>query len=90
MRMSNSDLIGLAVETKSGDHLGKVADFEVNTDTGKIENIHVKTGLIQGLWHEQLVIAHNQIIEITKEKVIVEDMVSKEKAAGLNLAPVVK
>lgn len=84
MKIQNNDLINLPVYTKGGKHLGKVASFEIDVDTGKIENFHVKTGLIEGLWHEQLIIHHSQVVEITSEKMIVEDLELKEKVPSLN------
>lgn len=86
MKISSNDLINLPVYTQGGKHLGKVASFKVDTDTGKLENFYVKTGLIEGLWHEQLIINISQVIEITAEKMIVEDSVNKQKVADLNLA----
>lgn len=90
MKIPSNDLINLPVYTQSGKHLGKVASFEIDTDIGKIINFHVKTGLIEGLWHEQLVINASQVIEITEAKMIVEDGVNKKKVTDLNLAPATK
>ena len=87
MKISNDHLVNLPVYTKSGEHLGKVASFELDLDTGKIENFYVKTGLIEGLWHEQLLIHCSQVIEITEEKMIVEDTVTKVRASNLNFIP---
>ena len=87
MKISSSDLINLPVYTQSERHLGKVASFEINADNGKIESFHVKTGLIEGLWHEQLIIHHSQVVEILTAKVIVKDSVKEEKVKDLNLAP---
>lgn len=90
MKLSNSDLINLPVYTKSDTHLGKISSFEINTDNGKIESFHVKTGLIEGLWHEQLVIHHSQVIEILADKMIVEDTAQEDKVADLKLASATK
>ena len=87
MKLANSDLVNLPVYTQSGTHLGHIASFELDLETGKIENFNVKTGLIQGLWHEQLVINQSQVIEITEKKMVVEDNVSKQRVPGLKLAP---
>lgn len=89
MRIANNDLINLPVYSRSGEHLGKIASFELDLDTGKIENFHVKTGLIEGLWHEQLVVHHSQVVEITEEKMIVEDTATKARATNFNFAPAI-
>lgn len=88
MKMQNSDLINLPVYTQSGEHLGKVFSFEVDVDTGKIDNFHVKTGLIEGLWHQQLIVRYTQVIEITTEKMIVEDLDLKKEVPNFNPLPV--
>ncbi|OGY44534.1 MAG: hypothetical protein A2729_01750 [Candidatus Buchananbacteria bacterium RIFCSPHIGHO2_01_FULL_39_14] len=81
MLISSSDLINLPVYTSNGRHLGRIASFDLNIDGQTIENYYVKTGLIKGLWHEQLMINHRQVISISKEKMVVEDMVLKESEA---------
>lgn len=83
MKTLSSDLINLPVYTQSGHHLGRIDSFEVDIDNHTITNYHVKTGLIKGIWHQQLVIAQSQVISISKEKMVVEDNVKKEKATDL-------
>ena len=90
MKILSSDLIGLPVYTQSGQHLGQVDSFEIDIDTNTIINYHVSTGLIKGLWHQKLVISHNQVISISKEKIIVDDSTSKEPEVGLVASPAVK
>ena len=92
MKILSSSLINLPVQTKGGTDLGKVSDFEINIDSGALESLYVKTGLIKGLWHEQLVIGKDQIISITAKKVVVSDLAIKEKkrVPRLNLSPAVE
>jgi len=79
MKILSSDLINLPVFTQSGQHLGRVDSFEVDIDSQAITKYHVKTGLIKGLWHQQLLIDPSQVISISKEKMIIEDNAVKEK-----------
>ena len=88
MKISSNNLINLPVYTQAGDHLGQVDSFEINIDTRQIENYHVKTGSIKGLWHEQLVINHSQVVSISDEKMVVEDSTKKQPAAGSGLGGV--
>lgn len=60
--------------TQSGDHLGKVADFEIDPTTHSIIRYHVKGGdIIRGILQRELIISSTQVISITEEKMIVED-----------------
>lgn len=90
MKIQSSDLINLPVYTQSGQHLGRVDSFEVDIDTHAITHYYVRTGLIKGLWHEQLIIDQSQVISISKEKMVVEDNVSKEPAVDLVTSPAIK
>ena len=86
MKIQSSDLINLPVYTQSGQHLGRVDSFEVDIDNHTITHYHIKTGLIKGLWHQQLVIVSSQVISISKEKMIVEDNVKKEPISEMEKA----
>ncbi len=87
MQISSSDLLNLPVYTQSNTYLGRLASFDVDIDSHAITSYHVKTGLIRGLWHEQLTIALSQVISISLEKMIVEDNVAKEaELEKVNLA----
>ena len=85
MQISSSDLINLPVYTQGGRHLGRVAAFDIDIDTNGITAYYVKTGLIKGLWYQQLVIHPKQIISISKEKMVVEDNVSKVQAKAFEM-----
>jgi len=84
MLISSSDLINLPVYTKSGRHLGRVASFDINIDTNLVAAYYVKTGLMKGLWLQQLCVSPKQVVSITKDKMIVEDNVAKEKVPGFS------
>ena len=77
--------MNLPVFTASGRHLGRVSSFDLELEAGAIMITHfyVRTGLIKGLWHEQLVIHKNQVVSIDREKMIVEDAATKETVADL-------
>ncbi|MFA6410286.1 MAG: PRC-barrel domain-containing protein [Candidatus Buchananbacteria bacterium] len=73
MLISSVDLINLPVFSQSGKHLGKIISFDVDIDLKLIKQFYVKTGLIKGLWHQQLLISPSQVISISKEKMVVDD-----------------
>ncbi|NCN07806.1 PRC-barrel domain containing protein [Candidatus Falkowbacteria bacterium] len=76
MILTSDQLIGLKVVTKSGQILGKIKDFEFNTENSKITKyIVVSNDLVKKITAKNLVISINQIIEITIKKMIVDDNV---------------
>lgn len=81
MILKKQEIINLPVYTQSDDHLGKVVDFELSTDSHSIQKYIIKSGLIVGgiLQHEML-ISPDQVISITSEKMIVEDALINQEA----------
>ncbi len=91
MIILSSDLTNLPVYTQGGQYLGRIDSFEVDIDTNTITCYHVRTGLIRGLWHQQLIIHQSQVISISKEKMVVEDNVSRQPIGEVELiAPMAK
>lgn len=77
MLISFSDLKSLPVETKSGTYLGKVCDLVLEAQSGRVLQYEVKNGRLRA---SRLLIAHEQVLEITKTKVVVQDAVVTELA----------
>jgi len=88
MTLENQDLINLPVYTKSGQNLGRVDHFEIDQSSHTILRYYIKSGLLKGLWQEQLIVHRSQVISINKEKMIVEDNVKAvlEQAKAVKLA----
>lgn len=79
MNLKKNELINLPVLTKSGQALGRVSDFEIDPLSQKILKYYVKSNnLIKELLVQELVVAAEQVISITKEKMVVEDNLVKE------------
>ena len=73
-----SRLIGFAVETKSGQRLGTLADFEIDTGTFQVSSLIVKpAGIVRRMVEAPLVIAMSAVIDVTQRAIIVEDMAVK-------------
>lgn len=80
MRLRDKNIIHLPVFTKSGEELGKTCGFEVDVDTHVVTQYYVKSHhLIAELFAKELIVAASQVISITNEKMIVEDLDLKEK-----------
>ena len=81
MLISKKQLKKVVVQTQSGQFLGYVTDFELETDTGVIEKYFVKgKNPISGFFESGLLINKSQIINFNEEKMIVEDAVIKAKS----------
>lgn len=74
MLISRKALEKLDVITQSGDVLGHVVDFEIDTDTGTIMRYHVKTSQpIIGLFEGALIIHRDAVLAITDTAIVVHD-----------------
>lgn len=77
-----SPILGKKVETKSGDFLGKVFDYGIDTVNLELNSLFIAK---RWLWfkYAPVEVARKNIIEITPEKIVVKDMgvkVTKEES----------
>ncbi|MCX6745250.1 MAG: hypothetical protein NTX82_07055 [Candidatus Parcubacteria bacterium] len=78
MLINQKQLKKVRVETQSGQFLGYVSDFGLETDTGVIEKYYVRAkNLIPGLFEDSLIISKSQIINFDEDKMVVEDAAVK-------------
>ncbi|MFH1207687.1 MAG: PRC-barrel domain-containing protein [Patescibacteria group bacterium] len=79
MSLTAKQLIGLPVYTQSGEHLGKVSDFVVDQESQSIRQYSVRSrDLIGELLQRDLLISRDQVLQVTEEKMTVEDSVLAE------------
>ncbi len=71
-------IIGSKVVTQSGQLLGRVVNFEIDTSNQSIAKYYTQGDLFSFL-KEPLVISANQVVKVKKDKIIVEDLVVSEK-----------
>jgi sporulation protein YlmC with PRC-barrel domain len=84
MQTSQRRLLGLPVSTRSGYRLGKLTDFIIDSDSGRISFILVRTrGLIPGLMDNELRIAWQQVISFGEKEIIVTDGSAESRATRL-------
>ena len=67
------DILDLPVETQKGIQLGKVDGAIIDIDSQSIYQYSVKPSGITNIFEKELLIHRDQVINITKEKMIVED-----------------
>jgi len=81
MVIDNKKLINLKVETESGQEIGKVSNFEIDTGSQSVLNYKISpTNLLKEfiIGSNDLVVNRGQVIDITKDKMIVEDNIVKD------------
>lgn len=74
----NFKLEGMKVIDESGQKLGKVVNFSVETNTFFIIKIHVQPGLLQALHTIEHIIDRSQIVEINDKTIVVKSADVKE------------
>jgi sporulation protein YlmC with PRC-barrel domain len=79
MFIKAKEVIGNKVVTQSGQLLGKVVDFEIDTTSQNIIRYYTQGDLF-GFLKEPLMINADQVIEIKKKQIIVEDAIITRKA----------
>jgi uncharacterized protein YrrD len=81
-------IIANKVETESGQYLGRVFDYTIDFNLYSISRLYVSNKFF-GFSANQHIIANNQIIEITKEKIIVSDATIKISSTKVAAKPVI-
>lgn len=81
MIMAGEKLRNLPVETESGARLGRVVDFEFDTDEHLIATFIVRPSMLtRPIMRAELRIHRSQVISVTPKLMVVEDNVQKLKA----------
>jgi len=85
MFIPSKKLIGLRVETVSGDFLGHIKEFEVDSENNIAVNFYIRpSGIVKGLVSQELKITKTQIVSLDNIKMVVDDLSkeNKEKNEG--------
>ena len=86
MLIKAKKIIGSKVVSKSGCYLGKVTDFEIDASGQNIVKYYTTGGFFD-LLKGRLIINASQVIEIKKDKIIVEDAAIPEKITKKKTSP---
>lgn len=76
MNITAKNILGLRVETKNGNNLGKITNFELDTESHDVRSYSVESGFLE---KKKLLVSRNQVVSINNKKMIVEDSVVKEE-----------
>ncbi|MDD4996079.1 MAG: PRC-barrel domain-containing protein [Patescibacteria group bacterium] len=78
--MESVQIINLPVYTQSGHCLGRVVDLEINNESYQIQKILVKSSNpFKNLFQGCLIIDVNQIIFVSRKKILVKDILKEIK-----------
>ncbi len=71
----------LPVYTAAGRHLGRVVDVDIDPLTQMVENYHVApVSPLPALWRGRLIIGRGQVVEVSKDRLVVRDTVNPIEA----------
>ena len=82
----NFVLIGKNVETASGSKIGKVVDYAFDEGNFMIIKLFVTKPIYKSLNGGSLIVLRDQIINVTPNNIIIEDLLKKVPAAAANIA----
>lgn len=79
--------LNLPVYTVSGRYLGRVVEVEVDS-AGLVLLYHVAPPFgLRNLWRKRLLITPAQVVQITVERMVVEDAIVREPVAAPSIVP---
>jgi|ETN02SMinimDraft_2_1059926.scaffolds.fasta_scaffold120752_2 sporulation protein YlmC with PRC-barrel domain len=91
MLINHAQLIGLPVVTQAGQALGKVDGFVLEINSHTIHQYEVKPSGIANVFSKDLLVSHEQVIDITKDKMIVDNStiqgLGEQKSAETKSSP---
>lgn len=78
----NFVLIGKPVQTVSKTKVGKVRDFAIDSESFFVQKLYVGQSIIKSLSAGQLSVDRSQIIEVTDDKIIIQEILKPTKATS--------
>ncbi|OGY91081.1 MAG: hypothetical protein A3H70_04280 [Candidatus Komeilibacteria bacterium RIFCSPLOWO2_02_FULL_48_11] len=75
MLLEHKQIIGLPVATKSGERLGKVASFNLESGSQTVHQYQVGSLGLGKLFAKDLIIHRDQVVSIDDKKMLVDDLV---------------
>jgi len=85
--LQDKEIKNLPVYGKSGSKIGRVVGFDIEVESQDIIKYHVKPQqVIKGIFEGNLMVSREQVIEINKEKMVVDDSVEKTSGKKVEIA----
>lgn len=85
MRLRDDDLIGLRVETTTGEHIGRIIGFVLDTQGGVVVQYRVRPpGFLATLFPtaRELLVHQAQVVSIDANRMVVESGHTLERSGG--------
>jgi sporulation protein YlmC with PRC-barrel domain len=67
------DPIGKKMVTESGKRLGKIDNYTVNLDSGRVQKLYAQPILLQSWFGSSVIVDRNQIVDLSDTAVVVKD-----------------
>jgi sporulation protein YlmC with PRC-barrel domain len=80
------DLIGKHVVTAGREKVGKVSDYATETQTMFVQKLYVSQSLFKSFASGNLGVDRSQIVEITNDKIVIQDLEEKVPATAKAVA----
>jgi len=85
--LQDKEIKNLPVYGKSGSKIGRVVGFDLDPESQAIVSYYVKPQqVIKGIFEGKLIVSREQVIEINKEKMIVDDSVVQSNEKKVKIA----
>lgn len=78
----SQELLHLPVYTKMGMHIGSILDVELDEAEFRVEHFLVQPKGMAGMFKKPLLIHRTAVVELTKDRLIVEDALRGNEAAA--------
>jgi len=75
--------------TEDGGYLGKVADYSINTDTARVQRIHIHPQLLKRFLADTFIIEREQIVDVKPGRITVRDATVPLRQAKPMAAPII-
>lgn len=78
MLINSQNLVGLKVETKNGQYIGRIQSFDIDIDTQGVRCYYIKPTLLEGgVFSDELKVHQKQVLDINQERMVVMDNIVK-------------
>ena len=85
--LQDKEIKNLPVYGKNDNQIGRVVGFDIDVESQTIINYYVKPQqVIKGIFEGNLLISREQVIEINKEKMTVDDSIEKVSEKKLEIS----
>lgn len=87
MRFRDADLRGVPVVTKSGEKVGKLAAYVIDTERHEVaQYVVARSSLLSKIIPDELLVHPDQVVSLDAEMMVIEDAAVTERAEARRMA----